>query len=105
MPKSVSHSSGSTLNHLSQELLSPSTPPGGVGIIPPRTGETLVMSTTTSSSGTRNSEEMKTTQLGEGTRIMQLGDQSARLQEEKVSSSTEWITKDTENLRTMLEVI
>jgi len=63
------------------------------------------MSTTASSSGTRNFEEMKTTQLGEGTRIMQLGDQSARLQEEKVSSSTEWITKDTENLRTMLEVI
>jgi len=48
---------------------------------------------------------MKATQLGEGMRIMQLGDQSARLQEEKVSSSTEWITKDTENLRTMLEVI
>src|SRR4051812_8705603 len=49
--------------------------------------------------------EMKTMQLGGGRKTTQLGDRTMMSQEEKGLSDAEWIIKDTERSKTMLEVI
>ena len=69
---------------------------------------------TMSSFETRSSEEVMNTQLGgemrtlhlrEGRKTMRLGDQTGMSQEEKGSNGAEWIIKDTEMSKTMLEAI
>src|SRR4051812_32941502 len=107
MLKSVNQISEYTLNHLSREPLGMFIPLGEIGIIHLGIEKILTMNTAGSSIEIPNSEEKTSIQLGEGKMITWLEGRIKVAQEEMVLIGVRWIIRgrDTEMLKTMLEVI